>query len=193
MRNQLLAFCCGLGAATCLSPVMADVSAHGSQSSVKHSASSHERTPNEAKGSPIEGGAVLMDTAAGASREQLNAQYEALGQIEDLRVTYDSRGIPRDLFGQTPYDIPKDITNAVGRAALDDVLEQIRTILLAEGTETLTLAREPHVQLHLRDIAFVESIRGIPVSDSKLVLTVDDRTGKVVMITATFLPDRGLP
>ena len=134
-----------------------------------------------------------MDRAADASPEQLNAQYEALQQIGGARVTYDARGIPWNVFGHTPYVVPKDIESSAGRAALKSVLAQIRIILLAEGTEELTLARQPQVQAHLRDIQFKQSIRGIPVSDSNVVLTVDDRTGKVAMISANFLPDRGLP
>ena len=133
-----------------------------------------------------------MDSAAGASREQLQAQYEALRQIEELRVTYDVRGIPKHVFGRTPFAIPQDLKSPSGRAALEDVIEQIRPILLSEGTETLTLARDPDVQLHLRDLQLVETIRGIPVRDGTVGLTVDDRTGHVIMISATFLPDRGL-
>lgn len=134
-----------------------------------------------------------MDEAAGASPAQLAAQYEALRRIANARVMYDARGIPRHILGQTTYAVPKDIDSSPGRQALEEALAQVRTILLAEGTEELIQTRPPHVQLHLRDIQFREAIRGIPVSDSNLVLTVDDRTGMVVSISASFLPDRGLP
>jgi hypothetical protein len=156
------------------------------------SPSAFSRTPAEAKCCECEGDAVLMDSAAGASSKQLRAQYEALHQIEDLRVTYDTRGIPKHIRGRTAFDIPGDIESSSGRAALERVVARIRPMLLSEGTETLTLAEVPQFGQPLRSLRFLETIRGIAVRGGQLVLIVDDRTGSVVSISAHFLPDRGL-
>ncbi len=176
-------------------PLLSQAREQGGSSASGNAIHSAERTPAQAKGSTVPGGAVLMDSAAGASREQLEAQYETLRQIDDLRVTYDARGLPRTLYGRTSLAIPTDIHGSAGRAALEQALALVRTILLAEETETLTLAREPDARENdvLRSIQFKQSIRGIPVRDAHLTLTVDNRTGKVAMISAAFLPDRDLP
>lgn len=192
MRNEMFAICPGLIGAALLQFATAAVMACEAPGG-NRPAEPCTRSDAEAKGSWIEGGAVLMPSGAGASAKQLRAQYDALLQIEDLRLTYDGRGIPRDLYGRTPIEIPRDIRSAQGRASLEAALAQLRPMLLAEGTETVTLAREPQVQMHLRSIPFNQSIRGVPVRDGHLVMTVDDRIGKVVMISAVFLPDRGLP
>ncbi len=130
---------------------------------------------------------------AGASAEQVAAQQQLFSEIDGIKVRSDARGIPSSILGKTSWSIPQDLKSAEGKAALARALEQVRTVLLGEGTEELVMADEPTTQLHLRDIRFRQSIRGIPVSDGSLVLTVDDRTGTVALINATFLPDRGLP
>ncbi len=151
------------------------------------------RTAAGAKGFPEAGPPVLLEGADGASADKLAAQFEALSSIENASVHYDARGVPRFISGKTTFLVPNDLKLSDSGEVLAPVIAGLRSLLLAEGTETLSVESVGRKHL-LRGTGVVlrQSIRGIPVTDAQIVLTTDERTQRVIRISAHFLPDRGL-
>jgi len=79
------------------------------------------------------------------------------------------------------------------------LLSLIKPALLARGTETLTVTHNKIVGYNRvmgsdeRVIKLEQSIRGIPVKSANVALSVDSKSGVISVVTANFLPDRGLP
>jgi hypothetical protein len=144
------------------------------------------------KGFPAAGRPVLLESADGASPQQLAAQYQALLEIEDAKVQYDGRGLPGYVFGVTTLKLPHDFEMPRDQPLLNAVVPKLKTLFLAEGTETLQVERVSKQPYGLV-IVLKESIRGIPVSDAQVVLETDANTDHVTKISGPFLPDRGLP
>lgn len=131
---------------------------------------------------------------AGASLQQIRAQEAAIARMPLAKIQYDKRGIPWLIQGTTNLWVPNDFESPRGRVAVHGVLQQVRDLALAEGSEQLVLMETPFVVSgHFRNFLYSQSIDGITVSDAKVGFTVDERTEQVVMISAQFLPDRALP
>lgn len=137
-------------------------------------------------------GPVLLESAFGASPDLLQAQYQALLGITDARVWYDWHGGTRRVAGQTGWLLPDDLASPEGGAARERVISQLKTILLAKGTETLEFQDRRSLSNGETQVVLTESVGGIPVRDSWISLTADRDTRVIREISARFLPDRGL-
>ena len=97
------------------------------------------------------------------------------------------------LQGDTGVTLPPaDRSLAIGDVA-SAVVTILKDVLLATGTETLVVRSTKDIGYSRRDVRFNQSIRGTPVINGRLALVYEAETGHVTVMSATFLPDRGLP
>jgi Zn-dependent metalloprotease len=73
-----------------------------------------------------------------------------------------------------------------------EILQKFKDVLLATGGETLKVRWNENSSIG-RTIRMDQSIGGIPVLYGTVSVGVDDATGLVDVLGASFLPDRGLP
>lgn len=130
--------------------------------------------------------------ASGASPAQLAAQSEALRRIENVRVVYDQRQMPRYILGRTRFSISPDLNLARDRAKLEEIRREIYALFLGERTESLDVAKLETNPGRGMMLVFREAIAGIPVYRSAITLTTD-RSHRIVSIRGDFVADRGLP
>jgi hypothetical protein len=138
---------------------------------------------------------MLFNAAAlnnGVSQEALQQQYDALRAMRLEDIVYLPQGPILSIKGQTGYKLPAEAVNwQTGRDA-NAVLEILKVVFLANGTEELTL-REVRDQLGgAKGIILNESIGGIPVLNSIIVLKYDTRTLDITMAGGQFVADRNL-
>lgn len=138
---------------------------------------------------------LLFDAAAlnnGVSQEALQRQYDALRAMRLEDVVYLPQGSILSIHGKTGYKLPAEaVTWQAGQDA-GAVLEILKDVLLANGTEEFTV-REVRDQLGgAKGILMDESIGGIPVLNSVIALRYDTRTLDITMAGGQFVADRNL-
>lgn len=120
-------------------------------------------------------------------------QSDTLRAMSVESVEYSLRGPIKQLRGNTGIVLPANIVKRKEGKSADDILPLFADILLASGTESLTV-REHRNQLGSeRALMLTQSIRGIPVLQGVLAVGYDTATRRVTTVTANFIPDRDLP
>jgi hypothetical protein len=123
----------------------------------------------------------------------LQRQFDALSAMSIDNLRYSPRGPVRVVRGKTGLLVPFDIPGRQECTVADDVLALLAPLLLARGTESLSLVRNFSVLPGRRSLRFQESIRGIPVIPGFVAVDFDESTRAVTAVVADFVPDRGLP
>jgi hypothetical protein len=98
------------------------------------------------------------DLAVAIEPEALQKQFEALSAMPSVLVEYSSRGTVRSIRGDTGVVLPDSVRLLTEGASAAVVLDAFRAVLLATGSETLTVTRNA-----LGQIRADQSIRDIPV------------------------------
>jgi hypothetical protein len=130
---------------------------------------------------------IAVDSAA---RQR---QSDALRAMSLESVEYSLRGPIELLKGNTGIVLPADIINRKEGESTDDVLRLFADILVANGTESLTVREHRDHIGSERSLRLTESIRGIPVLGGTLAIGYDAVTRRVTTVAANFVPDRDLP
>jgi hypothetical protein len=143
-----------------------------------------------AAGPPVLQEAARLPVAVPA--DLLQRQHQALLAMPAATVEYDELGVVRRLDGDTGLYLSDPATTPMvvdhGVAALD----VLSPLLLAAGTERLTVRAVQPARKGERVIVYDESIRGVPVKGG-LSLAIDVATGRITSLGTRFLPDRELP
>jgi hypothetical protein len=112
-----------------------------------------------------------------------HVEYSALGPISWLK-------------GDTGIVLSADALQLREGESGAAILRLLESLLLANGSETLTLkeARLEHYPLvSIGSYWFLQSIRGIPVINGGVGIDYDGNTNRVTSVVANFIPDRELP
>src|SRR5262249_9511218 len=123
----------------------------------------------------------------------LQEQFEALSSMPDVEVEYTEQGPIRWVKGDTGVVLPESVRRLDAGASAKFILDAFGAVLLATGSETLTVTQNLSGSPKERMIHTEQSIRGVPVVNGNVALTFDEDTGRVRSISASFLPDRNLP
>lgn len=123
----------------------------------------------------------------------LQRQYDALSNMSLERVEYSPSGPIEALEGDTGIVLPRDFPERNDCEPADDLLALVGTILLANGTESLTVGREKSAFANRRARLLLQTIRGKPVIQGLVGIEYDKSTLAVTRVVANFVPDRGLP
>ena len=108
-------------------------------------------------------------------------------------VEYSLHGPVELLHGITGIVLPADIANRTEGSSADDILRLFADILLANGTESLTVREHREHFGSERSLRLTQSIRGIPVLEGGVSFSYDSATRQVTGVAAHFVPDRDLP
>jgi hypothetical protein len=134
------------------------------------------------------------DTRQNIPQSVLDRQYQALSAMPSGEVVYGPLGSVRRLAGHTGITLSANTRSSKHGDFGHEVYEKLRSALLAKGTETLRVrsnvnpAGSPY-----QTIALDQSIRGIPVLGSDVQIRFEQSTGLVESLSASFVPDYGLP
>ena len=120
-------------------------------------------------------------------------QSDALRAMSVESVEYSLRGPIEQLRGNTGIVLPANILKRKEGKSADDILPLFADILLASGTESLTVREHRDQFGSERALRLTQSIRGIPVLQGVLAVGYDSATRRVTTVTANFIPDRDLP
>lgn len=120
-------------------------------------------------------------------------QSDALRAMSVESVQYSLRGPIEELRGNTGIVLPADIVKRKEGKSADDILPLFADILLASGTESLTVQEHRDQFDSERVLMLTQSIQGIPVLHGVLAIVYDTATRRVTKVIANFVPDRGLP
>lgn len=112
--------------------------------------------------------------------------------MPSVEVVYSVLGPVRTIRGATGVELSRSTRDLKTGQEAPEVLQKFKDVLLAAGRETLKV-RLNHLSAIGRTIRMDQSIGGIPVLYGSVSIGVDDATGLVDGLGATFLPDRGLP
>lgn len=123
----------------------------------------------------------------------LQRQYDALLGMRLVNVEYSARGPINALEGETGIVLPHDFPERKDCDPADDLLTLVGTVLLANGTESLTVGREKSALGNRRSRMLLQTIRGMPVIHGLVGIEYDKSTHAVTRLVANFVPDRGLP
>ena len=99
----------------------------------------------------------------------------------------------RDIARGTGIVLPADIAGRKAGQSADDVLRLLADVLMASGTESLSVRENSVAYGSDRELVLEQSIRGRPVLHSVVSLGYDASTRRVTTIVAHFAPDRELP
>jgi Zn-dependent metalloprotease len=132
------------------------------------------------------------DVALGVDAETLERQYRALSSMPSVTVVYSTLGPVRSVEGATGIVLSSSTRNLDAGKPAPEVLQKFKDVLLAAGTETLKV-RVNRLNAVRRTIRMEQFIDGIPVLHGSVSVGVEDATGVVTVLGATFLPDRELP
>jgi hypothetical protein len=132
------------------------------------------------------------DVALPVDAETLDRQYRALSSMPSVEVEYSSLGPVRTVRGATGVELSRPTLDLAAGADASELLQKFKDALLATGSETLKVGVNELRPIG-RTIRTDQFIGGIPVLYGNVSVVVDDSTGLVNMLNATFLPDRGLP
>ncbi len=124
--------------------------------------------------------------------EVLRRQFDLLSAMPDVQVEYSPLGPVEVISGRTGLVLPGSVREFRQGSIIYGLLEVLRPVLLATGGENLVVARNEHDR-NSRDIRTEQNIRGIPVVDGRVAVSIDEKTGEILYVGAAFLPDRGLP
>jgi len=125
--------------------------------------------------------------------EVLRQQFATLSSMPGVVVEYSALGSVTSISGDSGIVLPASVRKVKEGTSGKVLLDVFRSVLLATGSETLTIAENRLAPPNERQIRAVESIRGIPVVDGGVSLAFDEETGRVRGFVAAFLPDRDLP
>lgn len=120
-------------------------------------------------------------------------QSNALRAMTLESVEYSLRGPVEQLRGNTGVVLPADIVKRKEGKSADEILPLFADILLATGTESLSVREHRDQAGSERALMLTQSIRGIPVLQGVLAVSYDTATRRVTAVTANFVPDRDLP
>jgi hypothetical protein len=132
------------------------------------------------------------DVALAVDAQTLERQYRALSSMPSVEVEYSSLGPVRSVRGATGVELSRQTRDLRAGEDASELLQKFKDALLATGSETLKVGVNDLRQIG-RTIRTDQFIGGIPVLYGQVSVVVDDATGLVNMLSATFLPDRGLP
>jgi len=131
--------------------------------------------------------AVAVDPAA------LQRQYDALRAMRLEDIQYSPHGPVQSVSGETGVVLPAEVSNLKQGDSAAGILVLFKDLLLANGTEALTVTRHDVLYAWTRQLRFSESIHGIPVINGGVGIAYDERTKRVSSLAANFIPDRELP
>jgi hypothetical protein len=134
----------------------------------------------------------VSEVAVPVDAETLERQYRALSSMPSVTVVYSALGPVRSVQGATGIELSRAARDLQPGQDASEVLQKFKDVLLAADSETLKV-RLNRMDAIGRTIRMDQFINGIPVLHGAVSVGVDDATGLVTGITATFLPDRGLP
>ena len=120
-------------------------------------------------------------------------QSDALRAMSLESIEYSLHGPVEQLRGNTGIVLPADIANRTEGSPADDILRMFADILLANGTESLTVREHREHFGSERSLRLTQSIRGIPVLEGGVSFSYDSATRQVTGVAAHFVPDRDLP
>lgn len=132
------------------------------------------------------------DLALAVDAETLERQYRALSSMPSVEVVYSSLGPVRMVQGATGVELSRSTRDLAEGQSASEILEKFKDVLLATGGETLKV-RLNDLSTIGRTIRTDQFIDGIPVLYGGVSVGIDDSTGLVNVLGATFLPARGLP
>lgn len=127
------------------------------------------------------------------SSQTLQKQYDALLGMSLQRIEYSTRGPVHLIQGNTGMVLPAEATGRKEGDSANDILPLIKDIVLASGTETLSVRGVSVLDSSARALKLSQSIRGIPVIHGRVAIGYDELTKRVDSVTTHFIPDRGLP
>ena len=133
------------------------------------------------------------DLPVAVDTEALQQQFAELSSMPEVQVQYSVLGPVRWISGDTGVVLPSSVRQLGAGSSAKVVLDAFRAVLLATGRETLTVTENRPSPPKQWEIRAEESIRGIPVVNGAVVLTLDEDTGRVRYLGSDFLPDRNLP
>ena len=110
-----------------------------------------------------------------------------------VAIQYSTRGPVTSISGDTGVALPTSTRQLKAGSSAKVLLDAFSAVLLATGSETLTVRQTRLSPPKERDIRADESIRGIPVINGRIAVAFDEETGRVRYFGAAFLPDRNLP
>ena len=122
----------------------------------------------------------------------LQRQFDALNAMKLDKLEYSRLGPVKSLRGKTGIVLPADISERKEGDTADDILPLLKDILLAAGTESLSVGHDSSGPRG-RSRRFEQRIRGLPVFNGFFGLEYDDLSKEISTVAAIFLPDRGLP
>ena len=120
-------------------------------------------------------------------------QSDALRAMSLESLEFSSRGPVELVHGRTGLVLPADIARRKAGQSADDVLRLLADVLMASGTESLSVRENSVSYGSERELVLEQSIRGRPVLHSVVSLGYDASTRRVTTIVAHFAPDRELP
>ena len=112
--------------------------------------------------------------------------------MPSVEVVYSALGPVKSVQGSTRIELSRSTLDLKVDQDASEVLQKFKDVLLATGSETLKVRLNLVNQVR-RTIRMDQFIRGIPVLYGRVSVGVDDATGLVTILGASFLPDRGLP
>ncbi|HWN06362.1 MAG TPA: hypothetical protein VNO53_04280 [Steroidobacteraceae bacterium] len=124
--------------------------------------------------------------------EALQRQFDALSAMPDVEIEYSPLGPVTAISGRTGVVLPRSVREFREGSIIYGLLEALGPALLATGREDLVVTRNEHSSSS-RDIRTEQTIRGLPVVDGRVAVSIDEKSGEVLYVGAAFLPDRGLP
>lgn len=134
------------------------------------------------------------DTRQSIPQSVLDRQYQALSSMPSAEVVYGPLGSVRRLAGHTGIALSPNARSLKHGDSGKEVYEKLRSALLAKGTETLQVRSNVNpAGSRYQTIVLDQSIRGIPVLSSEVLIRFEQSTGLLEGLGATFVPDYGLP
>jgi Zn-dependent metalloprotease len=135
---------------------------------------------------------TASDVGLPVDAETLERQYRALSSMPSVEVAYSALGPVRSIQGATGIVLSRATRDLGDGQEAREILQKFKDVLLATGSETLKIRRNDDSVVG-RIIMVDQFIGDIPVLYGSVGVTLDDATGLVTSLNASFLPDRGLP
>ena len=129
------------------------------------------------------------DVALPVDDVTLERQYRALSSMSSVEVVYSALGPVRTVRGATGVELSRSTRDLKEGREAPEVLQKFKDVLLAAGSETLKV-RLNRLSAIGRTIRMDQFIGGVPVLYGSVSVGIDDATGLVNVLGATFLPDR---
>ena len=123
----------------------------------------------------------------------LHRQYTALSSMPLVRVAYTALGPVWLVEGSTGIALSSQARNLKAGQSAPEILQKFSDVLLATGSETLEIGYTGSVGGRMWVIHTNQFINGVRVLGGGVSVRIDEATGLVDLLTARFLPDRGLP